>query len=556
MPPAEGEAATPAVEARAEVPEVAVEGEGKAAEAALPTEPTPAPAAEEASTVKAEELGKESEVEPIVEAPKESETKDVENQPAVAREDEVKVGEGEESKAVEEGEVKAAETATSAANLDNAANLPENVDKPETNATNVDKSAAEESASKEAAEPASSEPRLDLKDESVSGESTVNVGEKKREEMDAPITEKVNQEEVNSTSDASADEPKEQEVTVETKEPEPEAQKNAAEGEATNVASPDANAVTQVQETGPIAQAETEKLPESLEGSTKQNDSSAAETATGAEKTNPNAEKENAESATNDAKESPKQDIVPTECQVVEQPKEVAALSAEDHDYEDVTPLNSVADDVMLNTEYEDVTLLDSVVEESVVAPLEDKPKPAVPQPLGKTQEPVQELEAPAPIPQPEANTTEPKPEAAIEGTTPVVSPRHKRNRDSFVETKEEIVDDLEFIKAKLATPPTAPAKGKRTSKEAADIPEATKGTEEAERTKEVVAIVEKEKANETVLEEKAESKPEFARECIPPVRPQRSRTRPGARLSVPDWQPPKQTIFEYLISCFKPQPQ
>merc|ERR1719352_78844 len=202
----------------------------------------------------------------------------------------------------------------------------------------------------------------------------------------------------------------------------------------------------------------------------------------GQKKTNPNAEKQNAESATNDAKESPKQDIVPTEPQVVEQPKEAATLSAEDHDYEDVTPLNSVADDVMLNTEYEDVTLLDSLVEESVVAPLEDKPQPAVPQPLGKTQEPVPEPEAPAPIPQAEADATEPKLEAAAEDTTPVVSPRHKRNRDSFVETKEEIVDDLEFIKAKLATPPTAPAKGKRMSKEAADIPEATKGTEEAER--------------------------------------------------------------------------
>merc|ERR1719234_2060165 len=358
--------------------------------------------------------------------------------------------------------------------------------------------------------------------------------------MESPIPE-----EVNNTSDASAEEPKEQEAAVETKEPEPEAQKNAAEGEATNVAGPDANAVTQVQETEPIAQAEIDKLPESLESSTKQSDSSVAETAT-----------EKVESATNDTKESPKQDIAPTECQVVEQPKEVAAASAEDHDYEDVTPLNSVADDVMLNTEYEDVTLLDSVVEESVVAPLEDKPQPAVPQPLGKTQEPVPEPEAPAPVPQPEADATEPKLEAAVEDTTPVGSPRDKRNRDSFVETKEEIVDDLEFIKAKLATPPTAPAKGKRTSKEAAEIPEATNGPEEPERTKEVVENVEKEKANETVKEEKAESKPEFARERIPPVRPQRSRTRPGARLSVPDWQPPKQTIFDYLISCFKPQPQ
>jgi len=617
MPPAEGEAATPAVEARAEVPEVAVEGEGKAAEAALPTEPTPPPTAEEASTIKAEELGKEGEVEPvvespkeneikdenqpavakagegeetsastikakelekesevkpIVEAPKESETKDVENQPAVVKEDEVKSGEGEETNGVEEGEVKAAETATSAANLDNAANPPENVDKPETNATNVEKSAAEESASKEAAEPASAEPRLDLKDESVSGESKENEGDKKTEEVEAPITEKVNEEGVNNTSDASAEEPKEQEAPVETKEPEPEAQKNAAEGEATKEAGPDANAITQVQETEPIAQAETEKLPESLESSTKSNDTSVAETATGAEKLNPDAEKEKVESATNDAKESPTQDIAPTESQIVEQPKEVAAPSAQDHDYEDVTPLNSVADEVMLNTEYEDVTLLDSVVEESVVAPLEEKPQPAVPQPLGKAPEPVPKPEAPAPIPQAEANAAEPKPEAVVEGTPeeapasataepttdtlPVVSPRHKRNRDSFVETKEEIVDDLEFIKAKLATPPTAPAKGKRTSKEAAEIPEATKGTEEPERTKEVVGNVEKEKANETVSEEKAESKPEFARECIPPVRPQRSRTRPGARLSVPDWQPPKQTIFDYLISCFKPQAQ
>merc|ERR1712018_705352 len=113
-----------------------------------------------------------------------------------------------------------------------------------------------------------------------------------------------------------------------------------------------------------------------------------------------------------------------------------------------------------------------------------------------------------------------------------------------------------EFIKAKLATPPTAPANGKRASKEAAEVPEAVKAAEESGRTTEVVDNVEKEKANETVKEEKAEAKPEFARECIPPVRPQRSRTGPGARLSVPDWQPPKQTIFDYLIGCFKPQAQ
>merc|ERR1712233_45906 len=162
MPPAEGEAATPAVEARAEVPEVPVEGEGKATEAAIPTETT----AEETSTAKTEVTGKESDIQPIIETPKESETKEAGSKPDV----------------VKEGEVKAGETATSAANLDNAANLAENVDKQETNATNDDKP-AEESASKEAAEPASSEPKLDLKDEPVNEESKKeNEGDKGTEE--------------------------------------------------------------------------------------------------------------------------------------------------------------------------------------------------------------------------------------------------------------------------------------------------------------------------------------------------------------------------------------
>merc|ERR1712072_67053 len=314
---------------------------------------------------------------------------------------------------------------------------------------------------------------------------------------------------------------------------------------------PQVKPTTQVQETEPNAQVETESLESSME----LNDSTVDETATGTETSIPDEEKEK---ASNDAEESPKQEITAEESQVVEQAKEATA-PAQDHDYEDVTPLNSVADEVMLSTEYEDVPL--------DVAPVEDKPQPAVPQPLGKTPEPVPKAESPTPIPPvEEANAAEPvaaveiAPEksqtpVAVEPNTdvpPVVSPRHKRNRDSFVETKEGIVDDLEFIKAKLATPPTAPAKGERASKEAAEIPESTKGTEEPERTKEVVENVEK--ANETVKEEKAEAKPEFARECIPPVRPQRSRTRPGARLSVPDWQPPKQTLFDYLVSCFKPQ--
>merc|ERR1711881_517015 len=318
------------------------------------------------------------------------------------------------------------------------------------------------------------------------------------------------------------------ETPVEAKEPEPETQKNSPEGEAREEAATNVKSTTQVQETEPNAQVETESLESSME----LNDSTVAETATGTETSIPDEEKEK---ASNDAEESTKQEITAEESQVVEQAKEATA-PAQDHDYEDVTPLNSVADEVMLSTEYEDVPL--------DVAPVEDKPQPAVPQPLGKTPEPVSKAESPTPIPPvEEANAAEPvaaveiAPEksqtpVAVEPNTdvpPVVSPRHKRNRDPFVETKEGIVDDLEFIKAKLATPPTAPAKGERASKEAAEIPESTKGTEEPERTKEVVENVEMEKANETVKEEKAEAKPEFARECIPPVRPQRSRTTWGS---------------------------
>ena len=90
MPPAEGEAATPAVEARAEVPEVPEEGEGKASEAAT-TESAQAPAIEEdASTTEGEKSEKADEVESNVEAPK-----DTEDQPVVVKGVEAKPGEGD-----------------------------------------------------------------------------------------------------------------------------------------------------------------------------------------------------------------------------------------------------------------------------------------------------------------------------------------------------------------------------------------------------------------------------------------------------------------------------
>merc|ERR1712038_1299321 len=398
------------------------------------------------------------------------------------------------------------------------------------------------------------EPKQEEADKPKVGETPVESKEEsvesKLKEGPAPAEEPANEKEQERES-----EPKLQETTVEvaekeapveikeqeTTEPEPEAQKKTAEEEATQETS------TQVQETKPNAQAETQHVPECLESSNVLNDTSDAKTVTGSEKTSPNAEK-----VQPDAEKAKEETAAIATEEPTTQNKAPEQPAPTDHDYEDVTPLNSVADEVILNTEYEDVTLLDSVVDDSVVAPLEEKPQPA-----DKTPEPSQSDTVTVPEAAVEGKPEEASTPAATTDVPPVVSPRHKRNRDSFVETKEEIVDDLEFIKAKLATPPTAPAKGKRASKEVAENPEPVKASEEVEKPKEVVEnVVEKEKVNESAEEEKAEAKQEFARECIPPVRPQRSRTRPGARLSVPDWQPPKQTIFDYLLSCFKPQAQ
>merc|ERR1712004_780637 len=161
MPPAEGEATTPAVEAGPEVPEVAMDGEGKVAEASAPTEQLPVPVEHEAAATNDEAPGKESEVESVVEVAKESDTKEKDSQPAVEKEDEVKSGEGEEPPVIiEEGaekeekegeEVKTAEMANSVATADNAANLSENVDKQETNLTN----------DAESTKPGPEEPKID-----------------------------------------------------------------------------------------------------------------------------------------------------------------------------------------------------------------------------------------------------------------------------------------------------------------------------------------------------------------------------------------------------------
>merc|ERR1712126_580839 len=144
-----------------------------------------------------------------------------------------------------------------------------------------------------------------------------------------------------------------------------------------------------------------------------------------------------------------------------------------------------------------------------------------------------------------------------------------EKPRDSFVETKEEIVDNLEFIKAKLSTSPTAPVKAKRVSQEpkeevVAEVkPEVKPQVKEIKEVKEVKEVITKIK-EETVVKpkettevskkESTETKTEeFSKECIPPVRPARSR-KTQARLSVPEWTPPKQSILEYVFSCLKPK--
>merc|ERR1712223_1442786 len=177
---------------------------------------------------------------------------------------------------------------------------------------------------------------------------------------------------------------------------------------------------TQVQETKPNAQAETEHVPECLESSNVLNDTSDAKTVTGSEKSSPDAEKVKA-----DAEKSKEETAAIAAEEPTTQNKAPEQAAPTDHDYEDVTPLNSVAD-------------------ESVVAPLEEKPQPTVPQPAYKTPEPPQSDTVTVPEAAVEGKPEEASTPAATTDVPPVVSPRHNRNRDSFVETKEEIVDDLE----------------------------------------------------------------------------------------------------------------
>ena len=144
------------------------------------------------------------------------------------------------------------------------------------------------------------------------------------------------------------------------------------------------------------------------------------------------------------------------------------------------------------------------------------------------------------------------------------------RIRDSYQETKKEIEDSLTFIKSKLTqSPPVPPNKTKRTSnapktEDKEPAPEKMKNPENSDyepiNTTHPDPVYETIPVDDTTLEKynpkdmtEENGKPkEYSRECIPPVRP--TRTRKPESLRVPDWSAPKQNLISYLFSCFVPK--
>jgi len=152
--------------------------------------------------------------------------------------------------------------------------------------------------------------------------------------------------------------------------------------------------------------------------------------------------------------------------------------------------------------------------------------------------------------------------EVKIEPLT-VKTEEKKTNRDSYEVTKEEIEDSLQFIKSKLSTPPLPPAKSKRSSKELKD---STKKENQVAAAPPVVpevfsiplpVVVKEEKdtvvkSNEAMEKSKNVPDDNSAVDCVPPIRPERSRKSCQKQFSVPDWTPPKQNVFQYILCCFK----
>jgi len=156
-----------------------------------------------------------------------------------------------------------------------------------------------------------------------------------------------------------------------------------------------------------------------------------------------------------------------------------------------------------------------------------------------------------------------------------------KSKRDSYQETKQEIQESLSFIKSKLNESPDVPYADTDTTNENMKLSgnDQEMGTTVGRKTSnessnpdyEPIEVDDPDPVYESVQEsspslkesckdkpaEKVEiinkpdlSKRQFATECIPPMRP--ARTKKQQMMEVPDWRPPEQNIFTYLCGCFR----
>ena len=163
------------------------------------------------------------------------------------------------------------------------------------------------------------------------------------------------------------------------------------------------------------------------------------------------------------------------------------------------------------------------------------------------------------------------------------------RNRDSYQLTKEEIEESLSFIKSKLSSTPLPPVKTKRPSGSVVGGSEAGRSSvaeapdyepvqplgqltpqpprqQAQEETVPVpvplpvpvpvpvvplpVLVADRQRdATTAAAEANGAAQNQFARECIPPVRPMRMKK--GGTLQVPEWRPPKENVFAYFFGCF-----
>jgi len=184
----------------------------------------------------------------------------------------------------------------------------------------------------------------------------------------------------------------------------------------------------------------------------------------------------------------------------------------------------------------------------------------------------------------PEAPITAPRRSKMLTETKEI----ENKKRDSYQATKEEIEESLTFIKSKLnsSSPLVNPKNEKETEAahegdaSAVEIAEPVKCSDtdaaddapgyepvEAKGSEPLYESIAQEESNKKEASENIEStngdgkveivsnivKPgEYSRECIPPVRPERSRKKEN--LQVPQWTPPKQNIISYLFGCFRPK--